>query len=241
MKKHAILTTLILLGVFFTACNKDENVTPSNTVTTIEKNITGYTKLEVSDSFTVKVTFSDTEEKILIEANDNLQGYINVEKQNNRLVIWLDDNINVDGSSTLNIYITTTTINEFSAEGASMIYLENELNAGNIDVELTGACYFSGTVYANNLNATLTGASNLDILGEVDNFDIESEGASNMVDFGFVCNHLNADLIGASNVSATVNQGMIVIANGASNVYYKGDGVIESQDLSGGSTIQKMD
>jgi len=241
MKTHAFLTTLFVLGIFFTSCDKDDDVIPSNSISTVEKNISGYSKLNVSDSFTVNVTFSDTEEKILIEANDNLQAYIHVEKQDDWLLIWLDDNVNIDGSSTLDIYITTNSINEYSAEGAVGIYLQNDLNAGNINIELTGASNFNGTLYGTNLNAELTGASNLNIIGEVDLLEIESQGASNMIDFGFSANHLIGDLDGASNVSLAVNEDLNVKANGASNVYYKGDGVVESQDLSGGSQIVKMD
>ena len=241
MKTTTILLALFALTVLFTSCDKDEDVIPSNNVTTIEKNISGYSKLNVSDPFTVNITFSDSEEKILVEANNNLQAYINVEKQNNWLVIWLDDNVNIDGNSTLNIYITTNNINEFDATGAAGIYLQNDLNTNDIEIDLTGACYFSGTVYATDLNSNLTGASKLNITGEVNSFDIEAAGGSTMEGFDFMTKHFVAELEGASNVSLTVTEDLNVKANGASNVYYKGDGVIESQDLSGGSQIVKME
>lgn len=242
MKTHAIFTTLIVLALIFTSCNKDdENVTPSDTVTTVTKNIIGYSKLDVSDAFKVYITFSDTDEKVQIEANDNLQAYINVQKQNDWLVIWIDDNVNVNGNSVLNIYITINNIDEFSAEGASKINLQNDLNTNNIEIELTGASSFNGTLFTNELNSTLTGASILTIVGESDSFDIEFEGASNMEGFNFITNHLIADLEGACNVSLTVNVDLNVKAEGASNVYYKGNGIIESQNLSGGSQIIKVE
>ncbi len=62
-----------------------------------------------------------------------------------------------------------------------------------------------------------------------------------MRDFNFNTDNLDAYLYGASEVSVTVNQKLDVTASGASNVYYKGSGVVEHQNLSDSSKIEKMD
>jgi len=240
MKTKSILTVLFAVGILITSCKKNDDVTPSNNVTTVNKTITGYTQLNVSDPFKVYVTFSDTEESIQIEANQNLQQYITCEKKNNELVISLDDNVNINGSTTLNVYITTKQLNTFYAAGASTIQLQNELNGGNVTLELTGACSFSGTMNIDKLNSNLSGASNLNLLGTSNSIELDATGASNLTDFGFETNSLTCDLDGGCEVSVTVEQSLSVKATGASNVYYKGNGVVSSQDLNGGSTIQKL-
>jgi hypothetical protein len=242
MKKHAILTTLILLGLFFTACTKDENVTPSNNVTTVKKTITGYSQLNISEPFQVFVTFSETENLIQIEANTNLQQYINVEKYNDQLIINIDDDVNISGSNVvLKAYITTNQLDTFYGSGTTAIQLENELIGNNLVVELSGASSFTGTVHVNQFNSELTGASGLYLEGSCGYFNIEANGASNMEGYGFSTDKLMADLEGASNIYLTIYQELDVSATDASNVYYKGDGVIVNHDLSGGSQIIKMD
>ena len=240
MKINSIFIALIALSVLFTSCKKNDDVTPSNQVTTIDKTITGYTQLNVSDPFKVYVTFSDVEEKIQVEANANLHQYIRVEKQNNQLVIYLANNINISGSSVLNVYVSTKHLDAFYAAGASKIQLENELNANEVKVKLAGACTFSGSLYVDLLDADLDGASNMNISGSSNSFEIDATGASNMMDYGFETNNFNCDLEGGCNAHLTVKQTLTVKANGASNVYYKGDGVVGSQHLNGGSSIQKM-
>ena len=241
MKTKAILVALFALSILFTSCKKNEDVTPSNDVTTVNKSISGYSQLNVSDPFKVYVTFSDTEEKIQIEANSNIQQYISCEKKNNQLVIYLDDNVNISGTTTLNVYITTKQLDAFYAAGATTIQLQNELNGGNVSVELTGASTFNGTMNIDKLNSKLTGASNLNLTGTSASIELDATGASNLSDYGFETNSLTCDLEGASNVYLTIQQTLDVKASGGSNVYYKGNGVVSSQDLSGGSTIQKMD
>jgi hypothetical protein len=240
MKTKSILVALFAFSIFVTSCKKNDDVKPSNDLTTVNKNITGYTQLNVSDPFTVYVTFSNTEEKIQVQANSNLQQYITVEKQNNQLVISLDDNVTINGSSVLNVYITTNQLEGFYAAGASTIQLQNDLNTFNVTINLTGASTFSGALFINELNTNLTGASNMNISGTSASVDLEATGASNMRDYGFATSHFTCDLDGACSAYLTIQQTLNVKARGASNVYYKGNGTVSSQVLTGGSTIQKM-
>ncbi len=240
MKFKSILLALFALSLLTTSCNKNYDITPSNDVTTIDKTVSGYTKLNVSDPFTVYVTFSDTEEKVQVEANSNLQKYISVKKQNNQLVIDLENNLNINGSSVLNVYITTKTLDAFYAAGASTIQLQNELYQSNVSIELSGACTFKGSMYVSDLYADLQGSSNLNLSGSSSNIELDANGASNMMDYGFETNNFKCDINGGSNVYLTIQQGMNVVADGGSNVYYKGNGVVNNQDLGGGSTIQRM-
>ncbi len=241
MKTKSILIALLALSILTTSCNKNDDVKPSNNVTTIDKTISGYTQLSVSDPFKVYVTFSDTEEKIQIEANSNLQQYINVNKQGNQLVIDLDNNLEINGSSILNVYITTKTLDAFYATGASTIKLQNELYESNVSIKLSGACTLSGSLVVTELNADLEGASNLNLLGSASTVELEANGSSNMMDYGFETSNFKCDINGASNVYLTIQESMNIEASGGSNIYYKGNGVVNNQDLNGGSTIQKMD
>jgi len=240
MKTKTILLAMFAMGILFTSCKKDEEVTPSNDVTMVSKIISGYSELNVSDPFKVYVTFSDTEEIIEIEANSNLQQYITCEKQGNQLVIYVDDNVTIESGAVLNAYITTKQLYAFDADGASTIQLQNELNATNVTINLTGACGFSGTMHVSELNSDLTGGSNLNISGSASSVELNATGASNMRDYGFETNNFTCDIDGGCNVYLTIQQNLNVKAGGASNVYYKGDGVVGNQDLTGGSTIQKM-
>ena len=242
MKTKSILIALLSLSILFTSCQKNDDVRPSNNVTTVNKTIDGYNELNVSDPFKVYVTFSETEESIQVEANANLHQYIHIERLGDQLVIYMEDYVTIhSGKTVMNVYITTNRLDAFYASGATTIKLQNELNTTNISVNLTGASSLSGTLHVDQLKADITGASNLYLEGSTQTFELESEGASNMTDYGFEANTFKADLEGACNAYLTVREHMEVMARGASNVYYKGEGVVQQQNLSGGSHIQKMD
>ncbi len=164
MKTKSFLFVILTMSVLFTACDEDRSIIPSGNVTTVNKTITGYTKVNVSGPFSLYATFSDTEEIIEIEANENLHAFITVEKQNDQLVIQLANNVSINGANTvLNVYVTTKQLDAFYGVGAVNIKLQNELIDNNLLVELTGASNFTGFVQVNQLSAKITGASNMDL------------------------------------------------------------------------------
>ncbi|PLX02164.1 MAG: hypothetical protein C0595_12040, partial [Marinilabiliales bacterium] len=129
---------------------------------------------------------------------------------------------------------------QVKGSGVVNYYFQNHFDGNDFDIELNGASSLNGSMNLNHLNADLTGSSNLILTGQSQTFTIDATGASNMEGYDFVTNIIEADLEGASNLNLTVNESMKVKASGASNVYYKGDAQITSQNLSGGSNIVKV-
>jgi len=242
VKTKVFLLAILGLGFIFTSCEKDDfNVVPSAKVTTINFPASGISQLDVSDVFNVYVSFSETEESVQVEANENLHSLIEMSQSGNKLIVGLQKNTSISGAPVLNVYIKTATLTKVKAEGASFVEFENLLETSQLDVEITGASKVSGNIEVVDLVANLTGASILDVSGESNSFEIDASGASEMYDFDFVSNTLNANLEGGCNISLTINEKLNVRATGASNVFYKGNGVIESQNLSDASRIVKID
>lgn len=242
MKTKVIFLAILSLAFVFTACDDDDvNIVPSGNVTTIEASISDFNKLSVSDMFKVYVTFSETEESVHVESNENMHSVIDIYTTENELNIGLYNNTTISGTPVLNVYIKTVSLDRIRGLGASYIEFENPLVGNTLEVDLEGACMFVGELEVDELVVDILGASEMNLLGNSERFDIRAEGASMMTGFHFATNNLTANLYGASNISLTVNQKLNVTASGASNVYYKGDGLIENQNLSDTSKIMKMD
>lgn len=241
MKTKLFSLAIFGMSLFIVSCEiYDHDVVPDSNVTIVQATYSEYQSIDVSTAFTVFVSFSDTDELIEIEANDNLHQYIEVRKENGVLKIGLEDNVRVRGNSTLKAYITTKSISGFEASGASRIIVENPVIEEVIHVYLSGASVFLGELSCYNLYADLSGASNLDASGSAFDFDLEVSGASVVRDYGLSVVQLDAELSGASNVFITVEDEIDVEASGASNLHYKGNATIIRKDLSGASTVKKM-
>jgi len=190
---------LIGLSISFSACQEINAIVPSATVTTQEKFIENYTSLDVSTAFTVDVQFSDTDERIEVEVNENLHPYVVVEKANNTLRIKLKNSIHVSGNSTLKVHIITKNhIAYYDASGASRIILIDSLIIDDAMINLSGASTFSGTITANSLTAFIDGASIATLSGTINSLSAHLSGASILRDFDMITQHVNLDLSGAS-------------------------------------------
>lgn len=242
MKTKQILSAVFFTMTFCYACEKDKSVNPSENITTREYDFSGYNQLDVEDAFQVEVNFSSDEERILVEANDNLHEHIILEKNLMKLTIRLDDNVKLEGNpATLKVSITTDYIYDFRASGASGITVQDTFGAAVMEINISGASTFGGKVDGSDVNALVTGASTINLEGTCGKFNLDASGASKMAGFDFTMDWLHATLSGASEASVTVNNKLDVWASGASTVYYKGDGVVNTQELTGASMIIKVE
>ncbi|WP_167615337.1 GIN domain-containing protein [Maribellus sediminis] len=241
MKTIKFLLAILVLGILFSSCEKNEyDVTPSGNVTTKSIPISGINYVDVSSLFNVYVSFSDTEESAYIEADDNLHSLIEIDNDNGRLKVELEDT-NIFGEPVLNLYVKTNSLDKIKGEGLVTIMLENQLENVDFEIELKGASKLSGSINTNFLTAQIEGASELDLTGFAGNSSIDATGACEMSGFNFTTNNLDVKLIGGCKVSLTVQQSLKVDARGASKLYYKGSGIIENQNLKDASEIIKAD
>ena len=241
MKTNLLSLAVLVCALFLFSCDIHENdVRPSSKITTSQVSFSDYTAIDASTAFTVYINFSDVEESIEIEANDNLHQYIEVKKENETLIIGIENGVHIRGNSTLKAYITTKNISSFSASGASKIIVEDLIEASNVNIYLSGASNFSGELKVDQLFADVSGASVLNIAGFSNDFELEASGASVFSDYEFKTSTIDADLSGASNAALTIEDEIYIEASGASILKYKGNAVITHQDLSGASSIKKM-
>ncbi len=243
MKTIHLNLAVAFLALIFMGCEKEDfNISPSSNITSKQHVLADFQDLEISDPFNVYITFSDTEESLRIEANENLHSLIQIDQNNRNLSIKLKNNTTITGGNvTLNIFISTQKIESIDAQGATHIFLQNQWNGTEAEIDLDGASSLTGTINTDQLFTQLTGACHLDVEGNVDYFEIDATGASTFKGFEFATNELNADLRGGSELSLTVNEKLSIKASGASTVYYKGQGTIENQNLSGNSKILKVE
>jgi len=227
---------LFVLGLFLISC--EDRMSASGYVTIQEREIRDFDGLEVSPAFTVDIRFTSGDEKVEIEADDNLQSKILVDKTGSTLRIGIVNGTNISGNATLKAHILTPTpMRYLAAYGASSITLQNQLETDALTIFLSGASDLSGEVITNNLEVGIDGASNVTLEGTASRLIGTVEGASLIEGFSMVCDDLDLKLSGASNASLTTNGRLDLDASGSSEFVYKGNPTIGHINLSGSSKL----
>lgn len=238
--KSNLIYGLLATALLVSSCDH-ESIKASDEISTREYAFSDYSGLEVSGDFDAFVRFSDTEESIEIEANDNLQDKIIVSKDGNTLKIRLENNVSVRGNAIMKAYITTRTISDYRASGDSYIQLESPLITDNMSVDVLGDSRFTGEIEANNLFVELNGDSEIDVFGTVTTLNADLSGDSELKDYDLVVEDLILKLSGDSEVFLSISETIDVDASGDSVLNYRGNAEIIRQRLTGDSKIQKRD
>ncbi|TGV01534.1 head GIN domain-containing protein [Flavivirga rizhaonensis] len=241
MKTSRLYILLILSGFIISSCSVDTiRVDANDEVTYRNVYITDYSSIEIANGFTAYITFSDTEESIKIEANENLHDHIITSKRDDELIVRLRNNLNIRGRETLNVYITTKYINNFTATADSQIYLENTLIEDNAKIKITADSFFSGHVDANYLELKSTADSNVDLSGSVNILNAYLSADARLSGYDLEVEDLKIKMTADCNANLTVNKTIDVEAVADCTLRYKGNATIIHESLKADSRVIKI-
>ncbi|MEM9646987.1 MAG: DUF2807 domain-containing protein [Bacteroidota bacterium] len=162
-----IKNTLLAIGMaFFTSSCSYETIRVSDEISTRSYNFDNVTALSVATDFKAYVSFSENTERVEIRANDNLFGKIRVYQEGGRLVVRLKNNIRLKGKETLQLYITTKEIRDFSASSDAVIFLDDPLVADNVSLELSSDARFEGDITTDDFELRASSDASADLFLE---------------------------------------------------------------------------
>ncbi|WP_303317590.1 head GIN domain-containing protein [Flavivirga abyssicola] len=241
MKTNRLYILLILLGFIISSCSVDTiRVDADDEVIYRNVYITDYSSIEIANGFTAYITFSDTEESIRIEANENLHDHIITSKRDDELIVRLRNHLNIRGRETLNVYITTKYINNFTATADSQIYLENTLIEDNAKIKVTADSFFSGHVDANYLELKTTADSNVDLSGSVNILNTYLSADAKLSSYDLEVEDLKIKMSADCNANLTVNKTIDIEAVADCTLRYKGNATVIYESLKADSRLIRI-
>lgn len=234
MKK--IVLTIAAFVLFQAAILAQLTIKDPNAQVRDAKNFHG---ISVGSAFTV-VMVQGTEEAVAVSASeDKYRDLITVEVKNGILHIGLQKGKWNIGNRKLKAYISFRNIDKLDVSGACNARIEGSLKADDLKVDLSGASDLKGKLAVGKLSVNLSGASDMNVDGTVTELKIDASGASKFKGSNLAADYCNAEASGASDIKITVNKELSVHASGASDVDYKGDGVIRELKTSGASKVSR--
>jgi hypothetical protein len=212
MKTKIITLALILFGFQFT---HGETVKGSGKVTTEERSLSTFTGIFLTSSANIILTQSD-DQKIKIEAEDNIQQYIITTVSKNKLSVSSENNIYP--TKAINIYITVKEITHLELTGSGNITAENALIGPSLKLKNIGSGNITASIDIDDLDIQISGSGNIGLSGTAKVTEIKINGSGKVKGKDLtvfnskiklsgsgdctidVTNTLNADLSGSGNL-----------------------------------------
>jgi hypothetical protein len=196
--------------------------------------------ISVSSSFDVWLT-QGNEEKVAVSAADAKDlANIKVEVKNGVLQVgWENKGKWGKGNKKLKAYISFKKIDKLTASGACDVFIVGQLTADDLKINLSGASDMDGKITAQNLAVNMSGSSDMKISGVAANLNLDLSGACSFKGFELSTNYCDVNASGASDIKITVNKELSADLSGASDVDYKGAGLIRNIKTSGASNVSR--
>ena len=209
----------------------------------VQVDVKNFHAINVSSSFNVYISQGNDEAVAVSASDEKYRDNIIVEVENGVLKIHYDKKGFLKGFSgdkmKLKAYISFKDIDKLTVSGACDVFLEGGIKVDGLKLNLSGASDLKGKLDVKKLDVDISGASDVNVSGSVSQLNIEASGASDFKGYELVTEKCNVTASGASSIQITVNKELSAQASGASDVRYKGDGVIRELKSTGASSISK--
>ena len=228
----SLLATILLIGC------AQVTITGSGNVVTQEEAITGFDKVDISQSFNVDITQGENF-SVVIRVDDNLVEYLNVVKQGSTLKIGLDPNRSYTIlNATMEAEVTMPEVVGLDLSGSSVANLSGFGSSKSLVVDLSGNSVLLGDIQAGDSRFDVSGNSSVTISGSGGDLTVDASGSSDVDLANFPGSNGTVDASGSSTVTVNLSGRLDADASGSSDIYYLGSPELGSIETSGSSNIQ---
>ncbi len=208
------------------------------------RNLTGFHVIKISSAFDVYITQGNEDAVAVSASTTEYKEKIKTSVENGVLTISFDNDKKFwkgwnSDKQKLKAYISIKKLDKLSVSGACDVFMEDGISADDLAISFSGASDLKGKVNAKNLSVDINGASDITLSGNAASIKVDASGASDFKGFDLVTNFCEAKASGASSVSITVNKELNATASGASDVRFKGEGLIRNIKTSGASSVSR--
>lgn len=229
MRAKVVFTSLLLVSVILSGCSILTNfgvkvITPSTTIISENRDVSGYNAINFSTFGKVNIMQGD-KELLNISGPDNLVPEITTTVSNGTLTIKNKDNISVTSLNAENMLTFTVVVKDLTSltiSGAGDVQVET-LSTPSMDLTLSGA----GSVQMNqlatqSLNVKLSGAGSLTLSGTAPQTTIDISGAGSLNAPDLQIQTANVTISGLGGATVWVTNQLTGKISGAGSVSYYG-------------------
>lgn len=235
-----IAALFISASVILFSCGLgDDNIKGNGNITTTERTVSSFDKVEVSGDFKVYVIQGDLK-PVRIEGDQNLLEYVEFVETGSELKIRTRDGFDMNPSSDMKIFLTAPQYKSIQASGASDILGEGKID-NNTDIKMTvsGAGNIKMELDAPSIESGISGSGDIELKGETENLTLKISGAGSAKCYDLKSENTKIDISGAGDAQVFASNRLEANISGAGNVSYKGDPKTVDQHVSGAGSVNK--
>jgi hypothetical protein len=230
-----LVALLLTISVASSGCDYVINgVEGDGNVVKEEREVKAFDRVQVSGAFEVFLT-QGNEEKLVIEADENLLELIETEVVNGKLKIYTSKSIR--NAREMKAHITLKELHGLDLSGAVELMTENRIKTDELKIDGSGAIEMEMSIEADEIRGDFSGASEVEFSGYAKAFSFDASGAAELDAKELEVEILRLNVSGAAEAKVYATKELHVDASGASSVRYKGEPEVYKSS-SGASSVK---
>lgn len=237
IKVISAFTLLVLLG----SCNFDINFGHENgngNVVTEERAISGnFDKVKGSAGLDVYLT-EGSENKVVVEADENLLEFIETEVHNGRLKVTTTRNIGRNRAK--KVHVTYTRLEEVAASSGADVIVNSILKNETILFDVSSGADLEAEVFAKEVFAEASSGAELKVTGKATSLKANSSSGSEINARQLLVINCNADASSGGDITVNVKEKLRTEASSGGTIKYYGNPEAVSKNNSRSGNVKKM-
>jgi hypothetical protein len=231
---------LLLAIVSLSSCHWDINLGHTNgngNVVTEDRSVADFTEVKGTSGIDVYLT-EGNENKVVVEADENLMSHIETYVENDRLIIKTQGNIGKAKSK--KVYVTYTHLDKIMASSGADVIGQSVIKAETIMLDASSGADLEVEVFAKEVYAETSSGSDMKVSGKATSLRADASSGSDLNARNLLVVDCRADASSGADITVNVKEKLITEASSGGDIRYYGNPSEISKNKSASGSVRKM-
>jgi len=237
MKKHQLIIFILSLPLlFFTGCIfMGPAIRGEGEVTEEIRKIDGFEKIEVSRGLEVYLA-PDSQEYVLVEADENLHDVILTELENGTLKIYTDKFIRSAQSRKIHVHFVH--LSGIKSTSGAMVQSEGPVRTKKLEISASSGSRQTLEINAGQFEGRCSSGAQISLEGKAGKATLRASSGAHFKGNDFIASDCYAKSSSGAHIWTGVKDKLVAEASSGGHIYYSGNPATTSFDSSSGGSIQ---
>lgn len=236
--KTTNLTLIIAASLLLSACNFNFGKKGNGNVVTQERDVSeNFTEIRGSAGLDVYLT-QGTENKIMVEADENLQQFIETDIKNGKLHITTSENIS--WSEAKKVYVTFVDINSIEASSGAEVVGNSLIKSENLTLKSSSGADLEVEIFSKEVTAETSSGSEIKVSGKASSLFAKASSGSELDAKELMVVNCTAQASSGAEIKVNVKEKLDANASSGADITYSGNPASVNANKSSSGSVKKQ-
>ena len=187
------------------------------------------------------VILNEGPSSIKVETDENIIPYIITDVKDGMLEIRTENDVNINTSNKVKVYVTTPSISDINIAGSGNVNSEARFNSNEkINFSISGSGDIDCAVNAPEVDASISGNGDIKLEGETKDVSVHIIGNGDYQSNSLKAENARVNITGSGDVSLFADATLHVEITGSGSVKYKGNATVDKK-ITGSGSVEKIE